>query len=105
MELKHNITSNRRTKNTYIIIEFSVLKMPTSQNPLPKKVSRPNSTSRNVLPPERTLANNRGGRELPKKSTGRVVKPSQSSSKTGSMINILTEGRKTVARYMKTCVM
>jgi len=61
--------------------------MPTSRNPIPPKSSR-TLPPRNPVSKEKNLPATHGGRELPKRPTGRLIRPSQPSSKAGSMINI-----------------
>lgn len=56
--------------------------MPTTGYSPHAKGSKPNLSSRSNLTMERA------GRELPKRPTGRLIKPSQTAPKTGSMINI-----------------
>ena len=82
--------------------------MPVSRNGAPIKSSKPNSSSRNnisTLPKEKVSGNMRSGRELPQRPTGRLSKPTPSSSKAGSLINISLEAeeersfRKPISRY------
>jgi len=68
--------------------------MPISRNSVPVKSTRPSSSSRNnvaTLPKEKVAGVTRTGRELPQRPTGRLAKPTQTSSKAGSMINISVE--------------
>merc|ERR1711913_27143 len=61
-------------------------KMPTSGYSPHVKGSKPNLSARTNLP-----VMERGGRELPKRPTGRLIKPTQASSKASSMLNISIE--------------
>ena len=75
--------------------------MPVSRNGLPNKVPRPNSATRTNTSQEKNPMTSRAGRELPKRPPTRLVKPSLTSGKGGSIVSIPTEitGKKGATRY------
>ena len=75
--------------------------MPVSRNGLPNKVPRPNSATRTTTSQENNTMASRAGRELPKRPPARLVKPSLTSGKVGSIMSIPAEitGKRGANRY------